>query len=55
MPYFVGTTDVTPWEPTIGWYYVQDWLDDNENIRERIVGPFNSRQDALDSMDGDEI
>ena len=45
MPYYVKPDDVTPDEPSPGWYY---WKDSDEEGR--IVGPFSSRFEALDDM-----
>lgn len=44
MPYYVNSANVTPDEPSPGWYYTR--VDDDGE--ERLVGPFHSKHDALD-------
>lgn len=45
MPYYVSRSDVTPSEPSPGWYYSRE-IDDCGATE--IVGPFDSKHDALD-------
>lgn len=40
MPYYVNIQNVTPDEPSSGWYY---------SIDDKIFGPFDSKHEALDS------
>lgn len=44
--YYVSTTDVTPDEPSPGWYYAET----EEDGSEKIIGPFHSRVAALDAQ-----
>ena len=50
MAYYVSTANTTPDEPSLGWYYSTT----DENEREIIVGPFYSREAALDDESGGE-
>ena len=44
MAYYVSYSNVTPEEPSSGWYYVSSDEDGNEIIK----GPFFSKAEALD-------
>lgn len=46
MVYFVNASNVTPDEPSPGWYYAKEDEDGNADI----VGPFQSKREALDDM-----
>ena len=50
MAYYVSTANTTPDERSPGWYYSTT----DENEREKIVGPFYSREAALDDESGGE-
>lgn len=44
MAYYVSASDVTPEEPSSGWYYVRI----DEDGGETICGPFWSKSEAMD-------